>query len=84
MRVRIPGTTRNPTPAWMVSTSSGAMPAGVGDQGPPTNSTAHLSDHLGWFLNIHPARQAVQHLFSWSSSASLFIKFSCCHQINVL
>ncbi|KAK3761956.1 hypothetical protein RRG08_035160 [Elysia crispata] len=61
--------------------SIGAMPAGVGDQGPPTNSTAHLSDHLGWFSNVHPVRQAVQHLFSWSSSASLSIKFSCCYQM---
>ncbi|GFO07790.1 hypothetical protein PoB_003429500 [Plakobranchus ocellatus] len=50
-----------------------AMPAGVGDHGPPTISTAHLSDHLRWFLNIHPVRQAVQHLFSWSSSASFSI-----------
>ena len=63
------------------SSSSGAMPAGVGDQGPPTNSTAHLSDDLGWFSNVHPVRQAVQHLFSWSSSASLSIQFSCCYQM---
>ncbi|GFO01965.1 hypothetical protein PoB_002847000 [Plakobranchus ocellatus] len=38
---------------------SSAMPAGVGDHGPPTISTAHLSDHLRWFLNIHPVRQSL-------------------------
>ena len=53
------------------------MPAGVGDQGPPTNSTAHLSDHLGWFSNVHPVRQAVQHLFSWRICLSF-------HQIFML